>query len=522
MRLNRYREHSSNLDDALEFYNASSELNHQKINRHMHVLSKTIVKTLVLILFTIQLQAQSKTFQLVEVENGLPIPFAAIEYGENAGTITNEEGYFSISEKQLALKNDISISSLGYDSITLTYEEYAFAKAPITLSPSINTLSTVYLNNKRIPVDTIMARMLRNRVKNYSYTSRKQRVFSRKSGKSQSKGLEIKFKKDTKLSRKELAKANKELAETNINVNANYSEVLADYYTNNTAKTKLDIIKATELSDGKNQGDVSDEAMATINRVLNDSTKTYKVKSGWFKIEDSLSLKEIVTTHDSLADKIQTKFSKQDIDYLVHSNNFFSEYSNFDFITTQDRYDYFLEEAWDTEDDRIYKVRFESKKRKGKYKGTMLINDSDFAVLKIDYTYADGKRGRNFNFKWLLGFKYTETGYQGTLTTRKANDGTYVTTYIKEEQEREIYVNRPIKLVENTTKHKMKLNVKTTQVLLQKTELFFISDAPLTDIDYIAISEKQYAPIEKLTEYNDTTWKNYEILEPLNEMKRYN
>ncbi len=488
----------------------------------MHTLSRTIVKTLALLIFTVQLHAQSKTIQLVEAENGLPIPFATIEYGENTGTISNEEGYFSISEKQLRLKNDIQISSLGYDAITLTYEEYAFAKAPITLSPSVNTLSTVYLNNKRISIDTIMTRMYHNRVKNYSYNNRKQRVFSRKSGKTQSKGLEIKFKKDTKLSRKELAEANKRLAETNININANYSEILADYYTNDSAKTKLDIIKATELSDGKNQEDVSDEAMAKINSVLGDSTKTYKVKTGWFKIEDSLSLKEIVKTHDSLADKIQTKFSKQDIDYLVHSNNFFSEFSNFDFITTQNRYDYFLEEVWDTEDDRIYKVRFESKKRKGKYKGTMLINDSDFAVLKVDYTYADGKRGRNFNFKWLLGFKYTETGYQGTLTTRKTGDGTYVTSYIKEEQQREIYVNRPIKLVENTTKHKMKFNVKTTQVLNEKIELFFISDTPLTDIDYIAISEKQYAPIEKLTEYNDTTWKNYEILEPLNEMKQYN
>ncbi|WP_299677743.1 hypothetical protein [uncultured Dokdonia sp.] len=488
----------------------------------MHTLLKTTIKALVLVLFTIQLQAQSTTFQLVETETGLPIPFAAIEYGENTGTITNEEGYFSIPKEQMALKNTIHISSLGYDPITLNYDEYAFAKAPIALSPSVNTLNTVYLNNKRISVDTIMNRMFRNRGKNYTYTSKKQRVFSRKSGKSTSKGLEIKYKKDTNLSRKELDRINKKLAETDLSVNANYSEVLADYYTNDISQTKLDIIKATELSDGKNKGDVSDKAMATIRNILEDSTKTYKVKTGWIKVEDSLSFRDMVGKQDSLADKIETKFSKKDIDYLVHSNNFFSQFSNFDFITTQNRYKYILEEVWDTEDDRIYKIRFEPKKRKGKYAGTILINDSDYAVLKINYTYADGKRGRNLNFKWLLGFKYTETGYQGTLTTRKTNDGTYVTSYIKEEQEREIYVNRPLKLVENKTKHKMKFNVKTTQVLLQKTELFFISDTPLTDTDYTTISEKQYVPIEKLTEYNDTTWKNYEILEPLNEMKHYN
>ena len=38
----------------------------------------------------------------------------------------------------------------------------------------------------------------------------------------------------------------------------------------------------------------------------------------------------------------------------------------------------------------------------------MYINPNDFTITKIEYKFAEGKRGQNLNLKWLLGIKVSE------------------------------------------------------------------------------------------------------------------
>ena len=56
-----------------------------------------------------QVLAQKKTFKVVDAENGLPIPYASIILGPGKGTISNGEGYFSLSQESLS-ENGFKIS----------------------------------------------------------------------------------------------------------------------------------------------------------------------------------------------------------------------------------------------------------------------------------------------------------------------------------------------------------------------------------------------------------------------------
>ena len=483
-------------------------------------LIQCILVALLTIFIATSSSAQGVTIQLQEQESEIPIPFATIQHGNSNGTITNEEGFFSLSEKTLMLKPEITISSIGFEALTLAYEEYAFAEGPLQLKPAVNTLSTVYINNKQLTADTIISRAKRNRVDNYMYSNRKQRVFKRFRNEVSNDGLDLKITKNTTISRAEWKELNKNLKNSNVQMISNYSETLADYYTNDESKTKVDVIKATTLSDGRD-GDANAKALAIISKSLADTTKTYKVKTGLFKIEDSLSLKNVVAIDEKDTNRFKTERERRSIDYTVDDHHFFSEFSRLDFLNTPEWYDYELLEQWDTEDDRIYKIAFTPNKGKAKFVGTVLVNDSDFAVLKVDYGYAQGKRGRNINFKLLFGVKFTETGWEGTLITRKNAEDFYETVYIKRQQIKEVYVNRPLKLIENTTKEKIKFRLKTTQIFSNTIELFFVSNDAISEEEYAKIIEAEFTTLEPLLTYSNDTWKDYNILEPLQAMKSF-
>lgn len=304
-----------------------------------------------------------------------------------------------------------------------------------------------------------------------------------------------------------------------------FRDYIADLYIKDFENKKLNVHKATTLLD-KNRSfsidAVQEKAQSLILKYL-DTTITYKLKSGLFKIEDSLSLK-----------KEQQKEQKKDSIKTFTTEELTSEtYNLFNASTTIDKtrlrsilnselYEYKFKEITVFDGKIVYEILYEPRKSKAKFTGKLYISDEDFAVIKLDYKYAKGKRGQKVNLKLLLGVKYVENIRIGTILYKKNTDNYYQPYYISEKMGSFFYVNRPLKLIENSReKNKIGLNFKIEGVGTYKNEIYIIQNSIIDDAKYNSINIKEEIPYQELKAYNPTIWAKYNALEPLEEMKKF-
>ena len=124
-----------------------------------------------------------------------------------------------------------------------------------------------------------------------------------------------------------------------------------------------------------------------------------------------------------------------------------------------------------------YAVSFAPNKSKSKFSGRILIDAQDYTVAKIEYSFADGKRGQNINLKWLLGLKVAENIKNVCVYYEKNMKNKVYLAYAKETLGSYAYVHRPIKFKENSKdNHKAKFDIKI-EVDIKSTKEFLISKA---------------------------------------------
>ena len=141
---------------------------------------KLLQAPLLILLFTNLALAQTITSKLVDAKTKKGIPYATVQYGENQGTITNEDGDFRFSiTDSVTLLDSIYISSMGYEKTGFTLEQ--FSDSIIELNPKAITLSGVYLFDEELDVDEIIERMKERLPQNINKQPIKQRYFLRQS-----------------------------------------------------------------------------------------------------------------------------------------------------------------------------------------------------------------------------------------------------------------------------------------------------------------------------------------------------
>jgi hypothetical protein len=184
-------------------------------------------------------------------------------------------------------------------------------------------------------------------------------------------------------------------------------------------------------------------------------------------------------------------------------------------------YDYQFLKATVFNGELVYVIGYEPRRSKAKFEGVLYIADESFAVLKADYSYADGKRGDKLNLKFLLGIKFVENLKKGTIIYSKEGDF-YQPKYIKEETGAYFYVNRPIKFIENSKeKRKVGFSFLVEGSNRNKQELLIVANTDL-DRDYFdGFSESENTPYQELKAYDPSVWTEYTSLEPLQEMKTF-
>jgi CarboxypepD_reg-like domain len=485
---------------------------------------KSILRFNILIL-TLSLNAQHFSAKIIDETTKFPVPYAAIQTAPNKGVISNEEGVFNIDLNNNSVQQ-ITISSLGYKAQIVTIASIINANHVIELEPAINELNTVYLSNTKPNVDSIIARVVRNLDKNYKAKYVSHKLFYRETSYMDFDNLDFEIKKATHVKKKQLLNANNNLKNMADNVMSSNFVHFTDFMGNLSIMTKdsmkLEVEKAAQIINSKKDFSLENIQERAQNIVLKylDTTLTYKLKTGLFKIEDSLSLASN-KDEDPKKQEFEIKDLKSKARNIlkVSRPNTQSLLKN---ILTATNYSYTLQNVTFYNGEMVYTISFKPRKAKSKYEGTLYVSDDTYAVIKTDYKYSKGKRGSKFNLRLLLGVKYRENISNGTIIFKKNSNNWYEPRYIKHEEGHYFYVSRPLKFIENTSsRNKVRFDFKIEGTARNKEELLFTSTTVISDMIFNTITEAKTVPYKKQRKYDATLWGTNETLVPTEELKTF-
>ncbi len=479
---------------------------------------KTSLSLITCLLLGVSLGAQTLTSRILDAETGQPVPFATVLSGRDFGTISNEEGFFSLDLSRIP-EEGVRISCMGYDTYTADLETLR-EQDTLRLKPAPIHLNEVRVGERIPEASEIIRKVRENITANYPAGGQDYTFFYRESEYMNFEELDLEVEKDSELDRGQLEKAQEELS------------ALGRYITDSRPVTFLDmngihsrqkdtsllwVERATELVDAKNDFSMEKLQERAQKIVLShlDTTQTYKIKTGILTVEDSLSMKDEMSKNDS-EDSVEVKYLNGRVTDLLAVGGFRDGERLAGFIDP-DQYRYELVTPTYFNGFYVYAVRFSPRKRKAKFEGTLYIDASSYAVLKADYAYARGRQGESVNLKLLLGVKYVENQDSGTVVFQRDESGTYHPYYIQKEYGNYVYLHRNLKFIENSdSKRKVRFDFLLEGGVRQKESMLL---KPLAVPGFEASKDRVF--VQKLESYQPTIWQDTEIIAPLEEMKNF-
>ena len=464
-------------------------------------------------------RAQTMNSRVVDAKTGEPIPYATIQYGENRGIITNDEGEFSLYLATSAMPDSLYISSMGYEKTAVPAQNVL--DSIISINPKPIELSEVYLFDKELDVDEIIDRVKENLAQNYSQDPIKQRLFYRKSSLDRLRKFDVEFKEST------IEEFNKPFLDSVLSVlpkgNAYYTESLCDFYMEGDS-SRLKIEKAAELYDKDNEVSVEaiGERMEEIFKANVKPDSYLKIKSGIFGTK--VQVDSILESSDEAAE-LEEEFKEEDkSDFHSHKSGqlnrlyadlFYQEDPKLNVINKSRKYDFTLKGYTSIDEQGVYVIDFEPKGG-ADFNGTLYVNLEDFAVMRLDYDNVKSLRRIK-----LLGFHYEETVYRGTTIFAKNTNGKYDLRFINRTEGRYMGVDRPLKVIEKNKnvkgrrkQNELSLNIDLVNLNTEKYELVVYESDLISEQEFASVEENENVKATYLSRYDPEFWNGYNIMEP--------
>jgi hypothetical protein len=487
---------------------------------------KTYFTLGLVILLSSFINAQELTAKIIDSKTNEAIPFVAVQTAPYKGVISNEEGEFIINLKDVD-DNTIEFSCLGYQALTITIEDLESKNYIIQLLPALNELNAIYLTNTKPNVDSIIARVNTNLIKNYNSDALSYNLFYRETSYTNFENLDLEIKKSTKVKKRQLAAANKELSDMANKIMNRKAVYFTDYSGTlnvlDDSLQKLNVDKATKIINSKKEVSleaIQKNAQNTILRYL-DTTMTYKLKTGLFKIEDSLSLNDSDDDNEKDLDEFKITDLKDNTLSVLQKSQIGRD-SMLKTILNTENYEYTIENVNVVNGEMIYFITFKPRRSSANFTGSLYVSANTYGVLKLDYKYAKGKQGKKLNLKLLLGVKYIENVNTGTIIYQQNDQTTYEPRYIKSELGQYFYLSRPLKFIENSIdRPKTTFNFKIVGTTISREEVLFSSITKLDSSAFDTLVEQDTIDYNVLKKYDNSTWSGQETLAPTLELKTF-
>jgi hypothetical protein len=473
-------------------------------------------------------EAETSVFKyagkLIDDKTNKPLAFAHVAVlGTQIGAVTNENGKFTITSSELKLDDTLSFYFVGYKTTKISIEE--FSKDPIIrLASETFSLNEffVFADNKN--AEEIVKSVLLNTATNYKKTYAKNQVFTRNRYVSDINSIDIEFKKSSfeQLSEKMTKLVEKKLPKHSIS----YTDFLGNAYLSiNSADTlKLDPIKEVRLKD---------KDLADINQLENMFEKMFKntKENEYWKIKSGIIGSKVDIEEDSEGEKDSlAKFNAENNKSYYYAKRLNSLFENrfenkkmWEFLHHTNRYNYELIFGTQINGDKVYVIDF-TPKNKGEYEGRLFIAMDTYALVKANYSYADGKTGTNIN---MFGVGYTKNVSDVNIYFEK-KEGTYQLKYYAQKAGSKVSFDRNVSLLKKKKRFlvdkklneiKVKLDMKVTE--LNSFEILVISSEKIQAKEFNRFKQKPNFKTVYVDQFSDDLWKNYTIIEPSKQMRDY-
>lgn len=309
-----------------------------------------------------------------------------------------------------------------------------------------------------------------------------------------------------------------------------YRDILLTRYTAGDA-SKIVPIQAISLEEGS-QSEILEQMEKKVERFLKDVESTeenediyYKMKTGIFGFrlddEDSEAEEQGFET-DSMHFNVPTKFMNAGITSIL------AEYAdiesdNLEFITDRGKYEYTINRVTLIGEELVYEIAFEPKRR-GLFEGTMHISTETYAILQLDFAYADGKDDENIQ---LLGFGHSLT-HKNAKVIFEHSDSNYVLKYIHAEKNEFWSIDRTVSILKKQKRflwdkelNQIKLDLELSLNVDSKMELLVIEHIPLDQKVFEQKEEPEWTTYKRELVNDPQLWNTRTVLAPTKELQQY-
>jgi len=460
---------------------------------------------------------------LLDSENKTPLPYATIYIlNTTRGTISNELGHFTMNVSDLNTTDTLGFQYVGYKTRTINLGKLE-ADSVVYLKEDIINLSELVVFATEPNPETIVKNVVKNKKLNYRKTTSKKQTFIRVRNNLIMDDFSLDYKKS---SFAELDKETFEQAEENIPKNTtSYTDFLCYLYLNKNEPStfKVDPIKMVTLKedDITKPGQVSkvlEKALANTKE-----GEYWKVKSGVFSNKIDKDEMGGGMAPDSLGENtkrlsIYKSSIKEQLEFSQMEDK-----DQWEFLYRTSKYNYTFDGGVRLNGEYVYVIEFTPKKN-GLYMGKIFVALNTYALIRADYEYAPGKFGTDFNF---LGVGYTEKYFKGSIYFEKKEDN-YVLKYFSRKIGSYMTIDRDLALMKKKSRllidkkvEELKLGLIIKADVEESLELMVIDEKKIFDQQYTDFNQPDYIKPIFVKQFNDSLWKDYDIIEPTVQMKDY-
>ena len=450
-------------------------------------------------------------------ENNIPLPYVnVISMNTGKGTISNENGDFSIDINSLNDTNTIRFQCIGYktqDQIIINLKSNSI----ILLSEYIYNLDEILILSTSQDPENIVKNILKNKELNYNSITKKEQIFVRE--RSTKKILKLKLDYD-KNNISEITPEMLQLVEKNSpKHNQSYSDILTNVYIKEN-ELKFNPIKIVELKKEKN------EELKNIGKTFKKLLENTK-KDEYWRIKTGVIGKRIPSSNnDSL--EIDTSNTRSSNIYKNKIKNYlgfatFNDKEQWEFLYKTSKYNFEVIGGTTVNSENVYVIDF-SPKEKGLYQGRLYISIETFALIRADYKYAPNKLGKEAH---MFGLGFSQTNFSGSIYFEK-DMSKYNLKYFSFQNNNKFSLNRKIalqkkkkRLLINKKLKEIKIGVDLVAAQKEVIELLVINKLKISDIDFENFIEKKQINVTYVNQFDKNLWKNHTIIEPTLEMKEY-
>ena len=478
--------------------------------------------------------AQEKDGQVLDFNTHEPIPYATIAYNKT-GVITNETGKFTITHYEGA--NEVTISSLGYESLTLPLA--ALGQEPILLKLKAIDLASVYLANKNLTGVEIIERVKAHVDSNYNVKANQKRFFLRESNINTITQFDIQVDKS---SIPELDQALMDSITRSVpKNNDSYIEALGDMY-GDYNNQQLKLLKAADLYNPAATVSL-DSLLHKLETIFNKNIKKdsyIKIRSGIIGVsvdadelsDDDENSQEQVTAEEKTPQQLEKEDQNRRKELKQHSQKqikellqspFWKSDITFDLFENAKKYDFSIQGYTSIDGEFAYIINFEPRKRSSLFKGKLYVNTVDYGVYRIDFENL--KPLSTFR---LFGVATADDVYRGKMIYEKDVSGRYNLKYLERAQGESVTIDRPLTILEKNKKvaGRRKQNELDMDILFKNSsidiyQLIILNTQINTGVAFAKAEEEQNFDYQKFKKYNPDFWKDYTIIEPDQAIKSF-